>query len=155
MNGKPMCILLFCSALAQASGPLPRFEGAPRFAAGVAGVAHTLVISRWQVDRKGVPSFDYKYEQRAGGCRFQISGHAVGVFDIVKGKVELVVFNPEDETGAERPAIVVFEDGAATLTLRADGSLREVRLSSPVPQLQRERVCAKGDQDGLSITLHR
>ena len=155
MKKKLICAPLLCGGLAQASGSMPHFEGALRFANGAAGVRHALVISGWQVDRSGVPSFDYSYEQRAGKCRFQVSGRAVGVYDMVKGKVELAVFNPQDEHGVEMPPVVAFEDDTLSLSLRADGTPRRVALVGDPASPRWSGSCAKRDANGLRVVLRR
>lgn len=147
MTKRFLYALLLCSSLAQA------FPGTPKFTTRIAGVEHTLVLTHWQVDRKGIPSFDYAYEQRASTCHFQLAGHAVGLTENVKGKVELVVFNPQDDQGREMPPVVTFDSTNATLSLPFKGALHKVGLVSRLTPTQRARACAKGGDDGLWINF--
>lgn len=137
--------LLLCSGVADA------FPGSPRFATKIAEVEHTLALSHWVVDGKGIPSFDYVYEQRAGTCHFRLAGHAVGVTETVDGKVELAVFNPQDDKGREMPQIVTFDSDDATLSLPYKGTLRGVGFVTRLDAGQRAHACAKGNDEGLRV----
>nr|WP_314547714.1 hypothetical protein [uncultured Massilia sp.] len=141
--------LLLCCSLARA------FEGSPTFSTNVSGVEHTLALSHWQVDGRGVPSFDYVYEQHAGACQFRLAGHATAMFEEVGGKVELNVFNPEDEQGRELPQVVLFHGPAMSLTLPYEGKLHRVGLTTKVKPEQKERACAGRDGKRLSVLFQR
>jgi hypothetical protein len=107
------------------------------------GVEHTLQLSARKVDGKGVPSFDYVYEQHAGACRFSLTGHAVAGFQEKGGKVELDVFNPEDAQGRELPQILAFYDNAVTMTLPLKGALRQVTFNDQLNAEQQRASCGK------------
>lgn len=145
MTKRLLYALLFCSGLVQA------FPGAPKFVTKIAGVEHTMALSHWQVDGKGVPSFDYVYEQRAGTCYFRLAGHATGLTEEVNGKVELVVFNPQDDEGHEAPQVVTYGNDDVTFSLPYKGPLHKVNFSSSFSSMQRSHACAKGDDEGLWV----
>jgi hypothetical protein len=149
MKTTPFYALLLCCGLAHA------FEGAPRFATKTGGVAHTLALDHWKVDARGVPSFDYVYEQHAGTCRFRVAGHAVAVYDEVNGKIELTVFNPQDARGRELPPVVGYDSDDVTLTLPYKGPLHTISLRSPMPPALHKRACFKGDDEGLTVDFRK
>lgn len=143
-----ICAALMCCGLARA------FDGAPTFVLRSGGVEHTLTISAWKQDRKGVPSFDYVYEQRAGSCHFRLSGHAVAGFDEQGGKVELEVFNPESEDGRELPQILMFYDGAVSMTLPLKGAPRQAGFRDALTAAQRNQTCG-AHQPKLALSFKR
>jgi hypothetical protein len=145
MTKRILYALMFCTGLAQA------FPGTPTFTTRIAGVEHTLALSHWQVNGKGVPSFDYVYEQRAATCHFRLAGHAIGLTEEVNGKVELVVFNPQDDKGHEAPQVVTYGSEGVSFELPYKGPLREVGLASRLTPAQRSQACAKGDDEGLWV----
>ncbi|WP_322403938.1 hypothetical protein [Massilia luteola] len=145
---------LFCAILLS-TGLARAFDGAPTFTTKTGHVEHTLALSHWQVDARGVPSFDYVYKQHAGTCRFQLTGHAVAVYDEVNGKVELAVFNPQDASGRELPPVVGYEGDDVALTLPYKGPLQKISLRSPMPSALRTQACAKGDDEGLTVDFHK
>jgi hypothetical protein len=92
------------SAAAQA------FTGTLNLSAKSVAVSRTLVMSHWQVDKRGVPSFDYRYQQSGPGCAYQRDGHAVAGFEDNGDSVELEVYNPQDAGGKAGAPITVFYD---------------------------------------------
>lgn len=140
--------LLLCSAAGQA------FDGAPSFIAREGGVEHTLKLSQWKLDPKGVPSFDYVYEQQEGGCHFKLAGHAVAGFEERGGKVQLDVFNPEDGKGRALDQILMFYDDAVTMTLPLKGAPRQVSFDNELSAQQRRASCGK-KKDGKVSVLFR
>lgn len=126
-------------------------EGDTRFRITSGGVEHSLQVSQYQVDKKGVPSFDYVYEQRAGSCRFSVAGHAVAGFDDSKGKVELEVHNLQDDDGKALPPILVYYDDASTFTLPYKGAPQQVSFDRTLSPEQLKRSCGKQDSDQLSL----
>lgn len=124
MNKTILCLLLLCSGASQA------FDGTQQYVVKRGGVEHTLALSHWQVDRKGLPSFDYSYRQQAGACNFRLDGKVVAGFDEQGGKVELEVFNPQGDDGKELPQVLMFYDDVLTLSLSYKGAPRQVGLTS-------------------------
>ena len=141
--------LFFCIGTAHAQG----FEGTTVLRSRHAGVDHTLSLSHWHIDAKRVPGFDYVYEQRAGACKFSVAGHAEAEYEEVDGKIELNVFNPQDEKGRQMPPIVAYDSGDLTFSLPYKGALRTVGLRSAMPPAMRARACDKGDDEGLTLRL--
>ncbi len=141
--------LLLCSSLSQA------FDGAPSFTVKRAGVDHTLKLSQWKVDGKGVPSFDYVYEQQAGACHFKVAGHAIAGFEERAGKVVLDVFNPEDGKGKAMPQILMFYDEAVTLTLPLKGALGQVSFDDELTDAQLRGSCGKKPDAKLSVLFRQ
>lgn len=101
-------VLLALPLAAAAQG----FTGAVNLAAKDAAATRQLTITHWQVDKRGVPSFDYRYTQAGTGCAYARAGHAVAGFDESGGQVELEVYNPQDATGKEGDPIGTFYDEA-------------------------------------------
>ncbi|MQA40801.1 hypothetical protein [Rugamonas aquatica] len=141
--------LLLCSSLSQA------FDGAPSFTTKRAGVEHTLKLSQWKVDAKGVPSFDYVYEQQAGACRFKVAGHAIAGFEEKGGKAVLEVFNPEDGKGKAMPPILMFYDEAVTLVLPLKGALQQVSFDDELSDAQLRGSCGKKTDAKLSVLFRQ
>lgn len=151
MNKTLLLALFFCMGAAHAQG----FEGTPVLTSRHAGVDHTLRLRHWRTDAKGVPAFDYVYEQRAGACKFSLAGHAEAEFEEVRGKVELTVFNPQDEKGRQMQPIVAYDSDDLTFSLPYKGALRTVGLRSPMPPAMRARACDKGDDEGLTLKFNK
>jgi hypothetical protein len=145
-----MRTLIFC-ALALCANTSRAFDGESRFKLNTAGIEHSLQVSQYKVDKKGVPSFDYVYEQRAGNCRFTLSGHAVAGFDENKGKVELEIFNPQGDDGRALPQILVYYDDGATFTLPYKGKLKQVSFDGTLTPEQMKRSCGKKDSEQFSL----
>jgi hypothetical protein len=131
--------------------------GVQKFVKTTAGIEHRLVLSNWQTDRKGVPSFDYVYEQRAGACQFRLAGHVVGVTEEVRGKVELIVYNGQDDKGREAPSVVAFDSDDLVLSLpfKEVGPLHKVGLVSRLTPEQQAHACAKGNDEGLRVGFRK
>lgn len=145
-----LCALLLCSGAGQA------FDGTQKYVTKNAGVEHTLALSHWQVDAKGVPSFDYTYQQQAGSCRFKLEGHVVAGFEEQGGKVELEVFNPEDDNGKELPQVLMFYDDTLTMSLPLKGEPRRVGLSSTrMTEAQRAHSCGPGAKERLAVSFRQ
>lgn len=141
--------LLLCSSLGQA------FDGAPSYTVKRGAVEHTLKLSQWKVDGKGVPSFDYVYEQQAGACHFKVAGHAIAGFEENGGKVELDVFNPEDGKGKAMPQILIFYDDAVALTLPYKGAPVQVSFDDELTDAQLRGSCGKKADAKLSVLFRR
>ncbi|WP_426339595.1 hypothetical protein ACN9MZ_25310 [Pseudoduganella sp. S-14] len=128
-----------------AAGKLAWYSGAiggdTRLSQTAAGVEHSLSIGRINKDRKGERSFDYVYEQRAGDCRFSMSGHAV----------EVDVFNPEGPDGKELPQIVMYEGAGMSVTLPVAGPPREASFEGTLTPEQAKRSC--GSKNGGKLSL--
>lgn len=142
---------IFISNIAQAQG----FNGTTSFTTRHAGALHTLSLSRSHVDAKGVPSFDYVYEQSSGACKFRMTGHAVAMFDEVDGKNELVVFNAQDAKGRNSGQIVPYEGGGVTFSLPYKGKLTQIGLTLPMSPAIRARACDKGGERNLTVDFSR
>jgi hypothetical protein len=140
---------MFCTSLAHAQG----FDGTPKLKTKRGGVEHAVLLSNWHVDAKGVPSFDYVYEQHGGACHFRLAGHAEAMVEEVRGKIELVVFNPQDGKGRSMPQTVAYDSDDVTFSLPFKGRLNQIGLRSPMPPALRARACDKGDDEGLAITF--
>ena len=144
------CALLLCGGASQA------FDGTQKYVTKSAGVEHTLALSHWQVDRKGVPSFDYSYQQQAGACSFKLEGHVVAGFEEQGGKVELEVMNPEAENGKELPQVLMFYDDTLTMSLPLKGAPRRVGLNSTrLTAAQRAHSCGAGSKERLAVSFRQ
>jgi hypothetical protein len=132
--------LVLC-ALAMCSGSGQAFEGAPKLITKASGIEQVLTLNHWTIDGRGVPSFDYVYEQRAGGCPVKLAGHAVAGYDEQEGKVELEVYNPEDDNGKELAQILMFYDRDVIMTLPFDGSLSEVSFDYTQDETEQQLTC--------------
>lgn len=140
-----LCALALCAIAAQA------FDGKSRFSLNAAGVEHSLHVSQYKVDKKGIPSFDYVYEQKAGNCRFSMAGRAVAGFEESHGKVVLEIFNPQGDDGRELPQILVYYDDAATFTLPYKGELKQVSFDGNLSPEQLKRSCGRKSSEHLSL----
>lgn len=129
-------------------------DAEPRFKLNSGGVEHSLRVSQYKVDNKGVPSFDYVYEQKAGSCRFSVTGHAVAGFDESKGKVQLEVFNLQDDDGKELPQVLVYYDDASTFTLPFKGALKQVSFDRTLSQEQLKSSCGSKNSAQLSLLFN-
>jgi hypothetical protein len=101
-----LCIFLALPVVAAAQG----FTGTVDLSAVDAGVTRHLAISHWRVDKRGVPSFDYRYRQDGPGCAYEREGHAIAGFDDNGDSVELEVHNPQGADGKEGAPIAAFYD---------------------------------------------
>lgn len=142
--------LILCATSAQA------FDGELKFATTTKdGLAHTLVLSQWKKDGKGVPSFDYAYEQRAGSCSFRLAGHAIAGFEENGGTVTLDVANPEDEKGRELPQILIFHDHGVVFSLPLEGPVRKVSLIHKLKPDALASTCGSKESNRLSVSFQR
>lgn len=132
----------------------PATEGDARFKLKAGGVEHSLQVSQYQLDKRGIPSFDYVYEQRAGGCRFSVTGHAVAGFDESRGKPELEVYNLQDDDGKELPPILAYYDDASTFTLPYKGAPKQVSFDHTLSPEQLKRSCGAKDNAQLSLLFN-
>lgn len=119
-------------------------DGDTRFSQTLAGVEHSLSLSRIKIDQKGERSFEYVYEQHAGECRFSIAGHAA----------EVDVFNPQGKDGKELPAIVMYDGSAATLTLPHAGPVRQASFDADLSPEQAKRSCGSKSGGKLSLVFN-
>ena len=67
--------ILCSSALAQA------FPGTVNLSKKDGAVTRTLSMSKWSVDKRGVPSFDYRYKQIGAKCEYERQGRATAGVD--------------------------------------------------------------------------
>jgi len=132
------------------------FDGDVKFVtADKDGLTHTLVLSQWKKDGRGVPSFEYVYEQRAGTCLFRLAGHATAGFQEEGGVLTFDVFNPEDEHGKELPQILMFYDGGVHFSLPYKGPLREVGLIDKLKPDELASTCGSKASRRLSVAFQR
>lgn len=103
-------LILALPLAAAAQNPSASAGGSVDLSARDAAAARQLTISRWQVDKRGVPSFDYRYSQTGPGCAYQRSGHAVAGFEDNGDSVELEIYNPQGADGKEGAPIGTFYD---------------------------------------------
>ncbi|KQV49895.1 hypothetical protein ASC93_10175 [Massilia sp. Root335] len=89
------------------------FTGTVDLSARDAAATRHLTISHWRVDKRGVPSFDYRYTQDGPGCTYRREGHAVAGYDDNGDNgdsVELEVYNPQGADGKEGAPVGAFYD---------------------------------------------
>jgi len=149
MLRKTLCLLLLCSGATHA------FDGARHYTANRKGVRHTLAIEHWKVDAKGAPTFDYVYEQHKGTCTFRLAGHAIGLTEVVHGKVALVEYPRQDSKGRDLSSIATFDGGPVALSIPADGTYSDAGVVIRYTPEQRTRACDKGNEDGLWVSLYK
>jgi hypothetical protein len=101
--------LLFLFALPLATAA-QGFTGTVDLSARDAAATRHLTISHWRVDKRGVPSFDYRYTQDGPGCTYRREGHAVAGYDDNGDSVELEVYNPQGADGKEGAPVGAFYD---------------------------------------------
>lgn len=141
--------LLLCAASAQA------FDGEVKFTTTEkGGLTHTLVLNQWKKDGRGVPSFDYSYEQRAGTCRFSLAGHATAGFEEEGGVLTFDIFNPEDEHGKEQQ-ILMYYDGGVIFSLPYKGPVREVGLVRKLKPDELASTCGSKASNKLRVAFQR
>lgn len=97
-------IVLCASACAQA------FTGTINLAKTEGAVKRTLILSKWSVDKRGVPSFDYRYSQSGPKCDYERTGHAIAGFEDNGDHVELQIYSGQDDKGKEGPPLTIFYD---------------------------------------------
>lgn len=142
-------LLLLCG------GPVQAFDGAPSFSTRAGGAEHTLTLSHWVRDNRGMPSFDYLYQQRAGACRFQLAGHVIAITGERDGKAELEVYNPQNDDGSEAPPVTMFYDDRVSMTLPYKGKIHEVGLSGTLTTALLAQVCTKRHDKKLSVDFRK
>jgi hypothetical protein len=103
MKTSLLTIVLFCTAGAAAA-----FSGTVDMTRRDGALTRTLSVSNWHVDKRGVPSFDFRFRQVGGGCDYQRDGHAVAGFDENDGKAELEIYSGQDDQGREGPQLMIF-----------------------------------------------
>jgi hypothetical protein len=81
------------------------------------GVARSISMSNWHVDKRGVPSFDYRYTQSGPGCDYQRSGHAIAGFEETGSGVQLEIYNSEGDDGKGVEPVATFYDKDNTVIL--------------------------------------
>lgn len=140
-------MLYCCSASA--------FDGTPAFSKTTAGIDHALTLSHWTLDAKGIPSFDYVYQQHSGTCQFRLSGHVNGITEERDGKTQLEVYNPQTDDGSAAPQLVMFYDDTVTITLPYKGTLRDVGIDGTLAEAQRTQVCTRKKDKKLSIEFRK
>jgi len=100
--------ILMSSVLLGAAGAAVAFSGTVEMTRHDGTVTRTLSVSNWQVDKRGVPSFDFRFSQSGGGCDYQRSGHAVAGFEEGDGKAELEIYSGQDEQGRETAPLMIL-----------------------------------------------
>ena len=103
MKKAVMSFVLLCTA-----GAATAFSGTVAMTRHDGAVVRTLAVSNWQVDKRGVPSFDFRFSQSGGGCDYQRSGHAIAGFEEGDGKVELEIYSGQDEHGKESAPLMIL-----------------------------------------------
>jgi hypothetical protein len=145
-----LACLLTLSSVAHA------FKGELSFTKSQANVEHSLKLSNWRVNKKGIPSFDYSYSQTGPGCEFRASGNIVAGFDEYDGKIELQIYNPEDERGRETGQVLLFNDDATNFTLPYKESRQagSVGFGRTLTADEQKKSCQK-KSDRLSVHFKR
>lgn len=100
--------VLLSSVLPGAAGAAEASSGTLDMTRHDGAVTRALSVSNWQVDKRGVPSFDFRFSQSGGGCDYQRSGHAVAGFDEYAGKAELEIYRGQDDRGRESPPMMIL-----------------------------------------------
>ncbi|WEF30827.1 hypothetical protein [Pseudoduganella chitinolytica] len=118
---KPLLSLLLCCA----AGAAAAFTGTVDTKRQDGAVTRSLSVSNWKVDGRGVPSFDFRFNQTGGGCDYRREGRAVAGFDVNDGKVELQVYSGQDDSGNEGPQMLILyandEDVVFSMPAQAKG----------------------------------
>lgn len=100
---------LFAAALC-AAACAHAFPGTVNLSKTEGTVRRTLTLSKWSVDKRGVPSFDYRYRQSGPTCDYERTGRATAGFEDNGDHVELQVYSGQDEHGKEGPPLTIFYD---------------------------------------------
>lgn len=140
-------MLYSCAAVA--------FDGTPSFSKTVAGVAHTLTLSHWTLDAKGIPSFDYVYQQHTTSCQFRLAGRVDAITEERDGKTMVEVYNPQNDDGSAATQVLMFYDDTVTITLPYKGPLRDVGVSGTLTPAQRAQICTGTKNNKLSIEFRK
>lgn len=97
-------MVLCVSAYAQA------FPGTINLGKNEGAIKRSLTLSKWSVDKRGVPSFDYRYSQSGSQCDYERTGRAVAGFEDAGDHVELQIYSGQGENGKEGPPLTIFYD---------------------------------------------
>lgn len=93
------------------------------------GIAYSLAISNWVVDKRGIPSFDYVYEQKGGKdgvCDFQKSGHAVADYEEDGKNVEITVYNAQNDASMNDAEIMSYSDDNGGVTFSSSYDVKKL-----------------------------
>lgn len=91
-----------------AAGAAMAFSGTVDMVRRDGAVTRTLSVTNWQVDKRGVPSFDFRFSQSGGGCDYRRSGHAVAGVEEYDGKTEVEIYRGQDDRGRESPPMMIL-----------------------------------------------
>jgi hypothetical protein len=149
MKKNLLYILMFGSSLAYA------FDGDRQYVADVSGVRHVLTLQHWNTNKNGVPSLDYMYKQQSSKCVFQLTGHAIAETEEIKGRLRIIEFPKQDSEGRDLPSIHVYDGDDLSLTLPSNGAFSTAGIIVQFDESQRSRACAKGNEYGLRVSLHK
>lgn len=97
-------MVLWVSTCAQA------FPGTINLSKNEGAIKRTLTLSKWSVDKRGVPSFDYRYSQSGSQCDYERTGHAVAGYEDAGDHVELQIYSGQSENGREGQPFTIFYD---------------------------------------------
>jgi hypothetical protein len=114
------------------------------------GVTRSISMSNWHVDKRGVPSFDYRYKQSGPGCDYERAGHAVAGFEQTSKGVQLEVYNSEGDDGKQGESIATFYDQNNTVILSLPvvkkGQPAWVSFEDTVMKSKMPKKCGYADQ---------
>lgn len=114
--------VLCASAHAQA------FTGTISLSKNEGAIKRTLTLSKWSVDKRGVPSFDYRYSQSGAQCDYERTGRAVAGFEDAGDHVELQIYTGQDKNGKEGPMVTIFYDHADNVVFSMPTEQKSSRL---------------------------
>jgi len=136
---KHLFLTLLLALPLAAAAQKPPAAGSVNLSAKDAAAARQLTISRWQVDKRGVPSFDYRYSQTGPGCAYQRSGHAVAGFEDNGDSVELEIYNPQGADGKEGAPIGTFYDepNGVVFSMPVEGKGKAFWVSFEDPRMKK------------------
>lgn len=149
--------LLFFLALPVAAAA-QGFTGTVDLGAKDAAATRRLTISHWRVDKRGVPSFDYRYTQDGPGCAYRRDGHAVAGFDDNGDSVELEVYNPQGVDGKEGPPVGAFYDApnGVVFGMPVRGNGAQFRVSFDDPRMKKTLPATCGfTAHGAAVMLRK
>lgn len=136
----------------------PAGSGSIKVSARDAAASRQMTIDRWQVDKRGVPSFDYRYSQTGPGCAYQRSGHAVAGFEDNGDSVELEIYNPQGADGKEGAPIGTFYDAPnrVVFSMPVQGKGKAFWVSFEDPRMKKTLGAKCGDAGrGDAIVLKK
>ncbi|NKI71267.1 hypothetical protein GN109_17730 [Collimonas pratensis] len=148
-------IILFLSFVTLSSGAYS-FQGTVQISNSESGVERTIQLSKWRVDSKGVPSFNYVYGEKTASCKYEIAGRAIAGFEEDGKKVDLEVYNPQDAQGNEMAQILAFHDDSVTLTLpvKEKNQGNVVTFEAALSTDARRKSCVK-NTDHLTVVFKK